>query len=150
MILDSLSQADRYADLHPLFPQAFAFLQSSTVGKLDAGIHEIDGKKLFVSISKGPQRGREKSPLESHRKYIDVQFVIEGTDEIGWRPRGACQEVATPYDTEKEVGFWGEKPWCWLSVPAGHFAIFFPEDAHAPLAGEGHLFKAVVKVAIDA
>lgn len=146
MILDSLSQADRYIDLHPLFRQAFAFLQSDQVGKVPVGRTDLDGDKLYVAKSKGPMRGREQSPLESHRKYIDIQYSIEGTDEIGWRPRGACEQVKTPYSEEKEVGFFSDAPWCWITVPPGHFVIFFPEDAHAPLAGKGDLTKAVVKV----
>ncbi len=149
MILDSLAQANRYLDLHPRFRQAFEFLQSRKVGELTPGNHDLDGKKLYVAISNGMMRGREQSPLESHQKYIDIQYVLEGTDEIGWRPRGACQVVKTPYSAEKEVGFFSDAPWCWLTVPPGHFAIFFPEDAHAPLAGTGPLVKAVVKVLIE-
>ena len=56
---------------------------------------------------------------------------------------------AAAFDAAKDVGFFGDRPESWLSLPAGHFAIFFPDDAHAPLAGRGTLKKAIMKIAVE-
>ena len=96
----------------------------------------------------GQGRGAEQALLEFHRRYIDIQFVVAGIDLIGWLPTPSCQRVSTPYDEAKDVGFFYDRPATWLSVAAGQFALFFPEDAHAPLAGQGAVHKAVVKVAV--
>jgi YhcH/YjgK/YiaL family protein len=58
--------------------------------------------------------------------------------------------IAEPYDPQKDIAFFADRPDTWIHVPAGRFAIFFPEDAHAPLGGLGLLKKAVVKIALDA
>ena len=54
MIVDQLEYSDRYCSLHPAFARAFAFLKQDNLADLPAGRHEIDGDRLFCSISKGP------------------------------------------------------------------------------------------------
>ena len=149
MILDSLQNAGQYERLHPAFAAAFAFLRrvACSPAALPPGRHEIDGENVFALVSESAGRGREKSPLEAHRRHIDIQYVVRGTDVMGWRPVQCCT-AAKPYDPEKDIEFHAEQPETWLEVPAGRLAIFFPEDAHAPLAGEGLVRKVVVKVRV--
>ena len=146
MILDHISNRDRYLDLHPAFRKAFSFLESPDFAALPDGRHEIEGDRCFVVISRGPGRGRQDAKLEAHRRYIDIQFAIDGTDEIGWKPTAQCSQVEMPFDAEKDVALFDDPPDAWVSLPPRTFAIFFPADAHAPLAGQGPLHKAVVKV----
>ena len=148
MILDRLEQADRYAGLHPGFARAFEFLAGADLGHMEAGKHEIDGQRLFVIISHDPGRGRQAVKLEAHRNYIDIQYVVRGVDEMGYRPLGDCSKVDTPYDAQRDVGFFADPAEAWISVAAGRFVVFWPDDAHAPLAGQGELVKAVVKIAV--
>jgi len=149
MFLDHLRNADRYGVLHPGFAASFAFLRREDLGRLPDGRHDIDGQRLFAIVSRAQGRGRDRSPLEVHRRYIDIQFVISGEDCIGWLPTADCQHVSTPYDEEKDLGFFRDPPASWLAVAPGVFAVFYPEDAHAPLAVSGPLHKVVVKVAIE-
>ena len=79
---------------------------------------------------------------------VDIQYTIEGEEEIGWMPLTSCSRPIGSFDSAKDIIFYDDRPATWLSVPAGHFAIFFPEDAHAPLAGRGLLKKAIVKIAV--
>ena len=53
------------------------------------------------------------------------------------------------FDETKDVGFFAERATTWVAVPPGSFTIFFPHDAHAPLAGRGPLKKAIVKIAVE-
>ena len=145
MILDTLVQSGRYAGLHPSFPRAFDFLTTTSLASLAPGRHEIDGDRLFVLIDGQDGRGREGARLEAHRRYIDIQLTLEGLEEIGWLPLAAC-EPRRDFDEAKDIVFFDAAPRIWLPVPPGSFAIFFPEDAHAPLAGRGRLLKAIVKV----
>ncbi len=98
-----------------------------------------------IAIPAGDVRGAR---LEAHRKYIDVQFLVAGSEEIGWRPLGECRELTEPYDEARDVLFHGDRPLVWIELPVGKFMIFYPEDAHAPLASTGDNVKAVVKVAV--
>ena len=149
MLIDYLQNADRYAPLHPGFEGGFAFLRRADLAQLPDGRHEIDGERLFAIVARDQGRGREKSLLEAHRRYIDIQFVISGEDSIGWMPISDCQRVSSPYDAEKDVELFFDRPATWLAVASGAFAVFYPEDAHAPLATQGPIHKAVVKVAVD-
>ena len=147
MILDTLVQSGRYAGLHPSFPRAFDFLATTSLGSLAPGRHEIDDDRLFVLIDRQDGRGRDGARLEAHRRYIDIQLTLEGLEEIGWLPLAAC-EARGDFDETKDIVFFDAAPRVWLPVPPGSFAIFFPEDAHAPLAGRGRLLKAIVKAAV--
>lgn len=149
MIIDSLQNAERYSGLHPGFRDTFEFLRRNDLGQRPDGRHEMAGDRLFVVIARDQGRGREKSLLEFHRKYIDIQFVIDGSDSIGWLPTAKCERIATAYDPEKDLGFYYDRPDTWLELFAGHFAVFYPDDAHAPLGTEAPVHKAVVKVLVD-
>jgi biofilm protein TabA len=148
MILDTLKNTDRYAGLHPDFATAFDFLRSPSVATLPAGRCEVLEKRVFVIVGKDKGKSRENARLEAHRKYIDIQFVVSGEEWIGWRDLKTCRETGLGYSAEKEIEFYTALPTKWFRVPPGSFAIFFPDDAHAPLAGEGPVHKVVVKVAV--
>ena len=148
MIVDTLVETRRYANLHPAFAAAFEFLARPALGSLPLGRHALDGDLLYVTIDQTEGRGREGARLESHRRYIDIQFTIEGDEEIGWTPVDDCAAPAGPYDDDRDIRFYEDRPRTWVAVPRGRFTIFFPEDAHAPLAGRGLLKKAIVKIAV--
>ena len=148
MILDSLADYHRYTAVHPAFAQAFHFLVYTDLAALAPGRHPIDGDRLYASIDHKDGRGRDGARLEAHRKYLDIQLTIDGPEEIGWSPLSNCRQSAGAFDEGKDIGFFEDRPDTWLSVPPGRFAIFFPTDAHAPLAGRGALKKAIVKVAM--
>ena len=149
MILDTLAESPRYAVLHPGFAPAFAFLRDTDLSALPPGRHAIDGDRIYVSIDHKDGRGREGARLEAHRRYIDIQLTIDGDEEIGWMPLADCGLPAGGFDEGKDVGFFDARVTTWLAVPRGAFAIFFPTDVHAPLAGRGLLKKAIVKIAVD-
>lgn len=149
MVVDKLDQAEKHFGLHPAFQKAFAFLRQDSLNDLAPGRHDIDGDRLYCMISRGPGKKRTEARLEAHRKYIDIQYILEGTDEMGWKPAASCGIPDGDYDENKDVIFYRDKPRKWTKIPAGSFAIFFPRDAHAPMVGDGEIRKAVVKVAVE-
>lgn len=148
MILDTLARSWRYTALHPAFRRAFDVLASRDLTTLEPGRHEIDGDYIYVSIDHKDGRGREGARLEAHRRYLDIQFTIDGSEEIGWMPLDECRHATGAFDPSNDIQFFSDPPRTWVAVPPGHFAIFFPEDAHAPLAGRGLLKKAIMKIAV--
>lgn len=148
MIIDAATSHQRYSALHPLFERAFRFLAESDLRALAPGRHAVDGDRLYLSIDHAQGRGREAARLEAHRRYIDIQYTIEGNEEIGWLPLAECGKPAAGFDETRDIAFFDRRPTTWLAVPAGLFAIFYPDDAHAPLAGRGPIRKAIMKVAI--
>ena len=148
MVVDTFAQRARYLHLHPGFAQAFEFAASRDLGALPPGRHVIDGERLYLSIDHKDGRGRAGARLESHRRYIDIQLTIAGDEEIGWRPLSSCAAPAAPFDETRDIAFYEDAPDSWLAVPRDRFAIFFPDDAHAPLGGTGLLKKAIFKIAV--
>lgn len=149
MILDTIANADRYDSLHPLFAQAFAFMRDHDLHALTPGRHYIAGDDLFVVIQHAAGRTRDEAQLECHRKYIDIQLVLEGVDEMGWKPLADCHSPVSDHLTEKDIRFFHDTPDAWVATLAGAFCIFFPEDAHAPLVGTQPIRKAVFKIAVQ-
>lgn len=149
MILDWLTNAHSYLPLNPRFAKAFEFLQHSELKGLPEEKYEIDGDNIFALVAKEQGRKKEEALLETHEKYIDIQVVLEGTDDMGWKPKFSCSQPKEGYDSEKDLQFFMDQPDTWLSVKPGSFAIFFPEDAHMPLISSETLHKIVVKIKVD-
>jgi YhcH/YjgK/YiaL family protein len=148
MIFSTLANSGRYAALHPLFPRAFEFARDTGLDMLAPGRHDIIGDELFVIIEQMPGRTRAEAQLEVHRRYIDIQLVLQGVDEMGWKPLADCREPAGDYSAEQDIRFFRDPPDSWVATPPGAFCLFFPEDAHAPLVSAGRIRKAVFKIAV--
>jgi YhcH/YjgK/YiaL family protein len=148
MILDSLPQADRYFALHPLFARAFEFLRGTDLKSLAPGKHTVEGERIFAIVEACAGRTRAEAKLECHRRYIDIQLVLEGVDEMGWKPVAECVDPATDYDVARDIRFFNDAPSSWIATPPGSFCLFFPDDAHAPLVSTGQIRKVVVKIAV--
>lgn len=149
MILDTLANADHYAALHPLFARAFEFLRGTDLHALPPGKHSVQGEQLFAIVEACTGRTRAEAKLECHRRYIDIQLVLEGVDEMGWKPLGECVDPVTAYDAARDIRFFNDAPASWIATPPGAYCIFFPDDAHAPLVSAGMIRKVVMKIAID-
>jgi biofilm protein TabA len=146
--MDRLEKAGKYCKMHPAFEEVFAFLKRKDLADLPLGRHEIEGDRVFCLISKGSGKSREAARLEIHSKYIDIQYIISGTDEMGWKAFSDCIVPDGDFDVGKDIGFFKDEPEVWVKVQKGSFVIFFPQDAHAPLTGKGEIHKAVVKIAV--
>jgi YhcH/YjgK/YiaL family protein len=146
MIVAPIAHLERYTAVHPRFARAVEFIQRTDLAALAPGRHAVDGDELYVSIDYQDGRGHEGARLEAHRRYIDIQITLSGDEEIGWRPLGQCARPNGEFSAERDIVFFDDSAETWVNVPPGVFAVFFPEDAHAPLAGRGHLRKAIVKV----
>lgn len=149
MILSTLTDFHRYAGLHPRFQELSELLTRLEPGTWPEGRTELDGEAIYV-MAVPEARTRPHAPLEAHRRYIDVQVVLEGLETMGWAPLAACPTVREPYDPAGDIVFFEEPPLAQFPVPAGHLAVFFPEDAHVPLLGNGErVSKLIFKVRVD-
>ncbi len=150
MILDKLTNIETYANLSDNFKTAISFLQATDLSQLQPDEkYEIDGENVYAMVGRAQGRDRDAAKLEVHRKYADIQIVLEGIDEMGWK---SCDECITPeneYDPDGDYQLFLDKTDCWIPVGPGMFTIFFPQDAHAPLVSNDMLLKIVVKVAVD-
>lgn len=150
MIHDCLDQAARYEKYFPALRVAFEFLRRRAKPVLAEGRHEIDGERAFALVAKYTTRDPAEGQPEAHRRYLDVQYLITGSETIYWTPLTETASPTTIYDDERDLIFFGRnsraRP---VPVLTGDFVVFFPEDAHQPnchLDGAGLVHKVVVKV----
>jgi len=149
MILDVAANMARLKQVHPGFGAALDYLLRTDLAQLPDGRQEIDGARLFALVIRGQGKGLIGAKLEAHRRYIDIQCSISAPDVIGWKHLAACNDSEQAFDETKDIQFFRDTPDSWVTIPAGSFGIFFPEDAHAPMGTAGPIHKIVVKVAVD-
>lgn len=150
MILDFLTRAERCVCLSPGIAAALRYLQTVDFTAVPDGKVEIDGPQLIANVARYQTRLPEQAVWESHRKYIDVQYIVRGKERIGYVPLENAPAVQRSYDETKDVIFY-EPGRDFLTLRAGQFAIFYPEDIHAPSLAEGEpsdVLKVVMKVAV--
>lgn len=152
MIHDTLENSARYESLSPHFAKAFAYLRGVD-GSQELGKHEIAGQDVFAIVQTYTTKPLENALFEAHRKYVDVQYIHSGRETILWAPLATMKEETRAYTEEKEAALFKLVPdMTALHLSAGHFAILYPEDAHAPCVewdAPSEVFKVVVKVAVD-
>ena len=149
MIIDTLANGDQYAALHPRFKAAFDHLQSLDLQALEVGRYDVaDGIKVIVSDKDGVSAETAAGKFECHNKNIDIQLCIRGVETIGWKPRNDCKSPKGEFNEEKDVIFYADAPDMYFQLKDSQFVIFYPNDVHAPMIGEGPIKKLVVKVAV--
>ena len=132
MIQDALSQAHLYADMHPLFPAAFAWLAAHS--DIPDGRHAIHGDDLFVIAETGPTSDADSRRFESHRTYIDIQVNLAGGEIMEWLPVAGLT-IADDFQPDGDIAFYAtpEAMPSRLHVAPGQVTVFWPADAHTPV-----------------
>jgi biofilm protein TabA len=149
MIIDTLNNASKYSSLNPLYAKAFDFINQNDIATLEDGVIQIEeGLKVIVATTNGKTVEASLAKFECHDKNIDIQVCVNGLETIAWKPREKCESPNGDYNSEKDVRFFNDTPDMYFQLTDGQFAIFYPEDVHAPMIGEGEIKKLVFKVKI--
>lgn len=146
MIVDLVTNAAQYYTISPHIERALRFLAQDDLRKRPCGRHEISGRNFFALIQEYDTKTRENAFWEAHRKYIDVQYVVSGTELIGYSPLPRMKHLS--YDKEHDlVKLEGKGNF--VEMHSGDFMILGPQDAHMPGIMLDHpqtVRKIVVKV----
>lgn len=129
--------------------KAFAFLKNTDLNKIAKGKYPIDGENVYASVTADSSKNFDKTNWESHRKYIDIQYVINGEEKIGVYPVSKAT-VTKEYDDKKDAANYSADGKLYSATP-GTFFIFFPSDAHKPNitpGGNKVVKKIVIKVRV--
>ena len=122
--------AKQYQVNKTYWDKAFAFLKNNDLNKIAKGKYPIDGDNVFASVTTDSTKNFDKTNWESHRKYIDLQYVIEGEELIGVYPVSKAT-VTREYDEKRESANYSADGKAYSAKP-GTFFLFFPSDAHRP------------------
>jgi YhcH/YjgK/YiaL family protein len=132
--------------------KAFTFLRDSDLTRIAVGRHNIDGDNVYATVSEYITKNEEDTKFEAHRKYIDIQHVIIGAEQMSITPLADRKEELVPYDSAKDVEFMTVNKTASYEATPDRFFIFFPGDIHRPSVKIGenkNVRKVVVKVKTD-
>ena len=149
MITDLLTNAALYEGLGEKFRKSFRYLLETDFEQLEKGKYAIDGEEIFAIVNEFETQDKHVCEVEAHRKHIDIQYVVRGTEMFGYTPLTG-QIPVRDYDETKDVAIYKEAV-CYLKLEAGMFIIFFPTDLHQPEVREFEpvvVKKVVVKIKI--
>ncbi len=148
MIVDSIENFVRYRPLGKRIAKALHYVHSTDFAQLAAGEYPLEGRELFATVSDYALKPVASGRLEAHRQYIDIQYLAQGGESIGYAPR-ADQKAIVEYEAEGDFAFYAGSA-SLVRLEQGMFAIFFPQDLHMPGIGDPaeRVRKVVVKVRI--
>ena len=149
MIFDKIENSALYENINPRIKKAFDYIKKTDFNKLELGKHAIENEDVFAILMEYETKNANDCKLEAHKKYIDVQYIISGTENIGHTPL-ISQAPSKGYDDKDDYALYDNN--CTLiKVEPGQFAIFFPEDLHMPGVKNEAILKirkVVVKVKV--
>jgi biofilm protein TabA len=149
MILDLLTNYPLYRRLSDRIDLAFAYLHQADLRALEPGDYEIDGRNIFAKVQTYTTRPPEQGTWEAHRRYIDLQVMIEGEEHMGYAPLNLLTPAG--YDEARDflrLSGHGDR----VTLRSGSFVLLWPGDGHMPCLAVCEpmpVKKVVVKIAVD-
>lgn len=130
MIVDKIENRNLYSAISSDIQKALDYLAETDFSEIEDGKYEIDGENIFALVSSYKSKDLSQGKPESHRKYIDVQYVFSGEEFIGYAPL-ADQKIVEQYNDTNDITFYDcDQSLC--LIQKNMFAIFFPTDIHMP------------------
>lgn len=144
MVSDNIKNASQYYGLGTRIETALKWLQDKDLSQLQPGKVEVDGEEIFAIVNHYDTRKIEDSSWEAHRRYIDIQFIVSGSEMMGYVPLDTLT-ATTNFDESKDVCLY-EGAGTFIDATPGTFFILFPQDAHMPniLSGSSEPVKKVI------
>ena len=138
-------------------PQALVdgleYLKKNDISRLTPGRYEIKGNELFALVQDNQTAPKSDRKAESHRKYVDIQYVHSGSEVIGYAIADPASEVMEDLLDQRDALFFKNiKDEADLILTPGTYAVFFPSDVHRPgciYRTTALVRKVVVKVSVE-
>lgn len=149
MIIDQISNAHLYYALHPKLKFAFEYVNGININTIPTGRHEIDGEAMYALVQEYDSKLKDQGMWEAHRRYIDLQYVVKGTEGIGYANIHHLKQGE--YDIARDfLPLQGEGDI--VTLHRGSFVLLFPEDAHMPgmaMGASAPVKKIVLKISVE-
>lgn len=147
--VDAVEFAKQYHLNKDVWDKAFAFMRNTNLDTIAPGKYPIDGTNAFATITYAADKDFEKTGWESHRKYIDLQYIISGKEKIG-EADVATATVTKPYNEAGDGANYTAEGTYYIATPK-EFFLFFPQNAHRPsikVDGYDKVKKLVIKIKV--
>ena len=149
MEYDKIDNIDLYKGLSEDIYLGLKFLKE-TNPDIENGVHELSSRVKAI-VSEYKTKEINEYGYEAHKKFIDIQYLLNGSEKICCLPIEQLKETK-PYSEENDAAFYtaNTNP-IEMTLVNGYFAIFFPQDGHMPgicVEKLENVKKIVVKVEI--
>lgn len=148
MIIGKIEDCKRYFSVHPLMQAFFDYVQTHELDKLPTGKIELIRGQFYINVDEVQLKRKKNQRIEAHRKFIDIQMPLGMVETMGWSPLASLAEPDAPFDIDRDVVLYSQPAESYFDVHPGEFVVFFPEDGHAPMIGEGKQRKIIAKLKI--
>ncbi len=149
MILDLIDNLPLYRGFSENLSKAIDYILNNNLNNLAVGKHEIFNDDVFVIINEYETKNESDCVIETHKKYIDIQIMLQGEEKVGFAFL-KNQKITEQYNEEKDYTFYSAQL-DYQYLRKDNFAIFFPTDLHSPsikIDNPKFIKKAVVKVRV--
>lgn len=153
MIKDNLQHIDYYNYLSPGVYFGLKYLKNTDFSQMENGKYELKEGKVYAIVQDYNSKPEAEGKFEAHRKFIDIQFIIEGEEKIGVGNLDDFEEI-TQYNEEKDIIFLNPNETAkvdFIKVTSGEYMILLPKDVHMPsiaIDSPNYVKKVVLKVLI--
>lgn len=147
--IDALEDCSKYPQA---IRRALQYLKENDFNQMEPGVYEIEGKKMYAQVFDAIPKPKEELRPEVHEKYIDVQFIASGKEQMGFCPDLGKFEVAERIDERDLIFYKSVENEGYITAVEGCYCIFFPTDVHRPsilLDGCTKVRKVVLKVSLE-
>ena len=146
MVIDKLENLEKYVSLNPFVCRGCSFLKATDLQAHEVGKVVLKEGELMVNFADARPKTKEEARLETHNDFIDIQIPLSGVEVMAICRVRICPKLLTMQ--KKDITFYEGLATDYLTVKSGMFAIFFPEDAHAPGVTPDGVRKVIVKVRV--
>lgn len=148
--IDMQAWQEHYNKYPERWEAAFDYLSGINPDSLPLGRTDLS-EEVFIAVSEYMTKDPADVRYEAHRQYIDLQYVVSGSEYIGLQRDTTQLTCVQPYGESNDVAFYTGEGELMKATP-DRFFIFFPKDAHRPCLKDGEpalLKKIVVKIKAD-
>lgn len=151
MIFDRIENLGTYLSAHESLTAVSGFITDFLSKPHEDGKYVIDGESIYANVSSYTTKPREGALFEAHKKYIDLQLMLDGSEFIGWSPLENVTQESEEYSKGGDIAFYSGDADINLPLKSGYFTLLFPCDAHMPCIAvdePARVRKMVIKVKI--
>ncbi|MFE5323675.1 YhcH/YjgK/YiaL family protein [Paenibacillus sp. NPDC056579] len=138
---------------HPVIRQALDYLERTNFTDMETGKYPIIPDQMYAMVMQLTTKPLEEAKAEKHEQFLDIHYVLQGSETIGYAVNSGANQTIQPYDADGDYALYGHvEGERFVRMSAGDYVVLLPEDIHRPGLCDnapGPVRKVVVKISID-
>ncbi len=154
MIYSSIYAGNDWGIYPAAIQRALEYIKEHDIGGMEVGRYEIEGDKMYILVQNPTQKKIEDTHMEMHYKYLDLQYIVDGHELMGYAPKKEDPEIIDAKESSDTYHIADVDDEQFVELHPGDFCVLFPNDLHRPsIAVPGDepapYHKCVIKIAMD-